>query len=132
MIVAMDFDGILCKSEFPAIGEPNYKIISLTRQLIDLGVEVILWTSRTDNELKEAVAWCEDYGLHFCAVNENAPSNIEEYKTKYPNGTRKVYADYYIDDHNLEYRLANGDSKNTVEKYMGYLTNIAKRGNKYE
>lgn len=130
MIVAIDFDGILCKNDFPAIGEPNYKVISCTRQLIDLGVEVILWTSRTDNELKEAVAWCDDYGLHFCAVNENAPSNIKEYEAKYPNGTRKVYADYYIDDHNLEYcmRLKYGDAKQKVESYLACLVEIAKRG----
>lgn len=129
MIIAIDFDGILCENNFPAIGEPNYEIISLTRQLIDIGVEVVLWTSRTDNELKEAVAWCEDYGLHFSAVNENAPSNIEEYKSKYPNGTRKVYADYYIDDHNLEFRF-NGstDPKDWVRRCMGYLINKAKRG----
>ena len=96
MIVAVDFDGILCENQFPAIGEPNYTIISKIQQLIDLGVEVVLWTSRTDSELENAVAWCEKYGLHFCAVNENAPSNIKMYKDKYPNGTRKVYADYYI------------------------------------
>ena len=130
MIVAIDFDGILCANEFPAIGEPNYKIISYTRQLIDAGVEVVLWTSRTDNELKEAIAWCEDYGLHFSAVNENAPSNIKEYESKYPNGTRKVYADYYIDDHNLEFRFPErGVSPMiTVVRSMEYLINRAKRG----
>lgn len=127
MIVAIDFDGILCKNEFPKIGEPNYRVISLTRQLIDCGAEVILWTSRTDDRLTEAVAWCKDYGLQFSAVNENAPSNIEAYKNEYPNGTRKVYADYYIDDHNLEYCMTtNVDPRGMVEKYMGYLINKAK------
>ena len=103
MIIAVDFDGILCENEFPAIGRPRYENIMLVRELIDAGHEVILWTSRADNELNEAVTWCNDYGLRFAAVNENAPSNIEAYKDKYPNGTRKVYADVYIDDHNLEY-----------------------------
>lgn len=103
MIIAVDFDGILCENKFPAIGEPNYEVISLIRQLIDQGHEVILWTSRVDAELDSAVAWCEDYGLHFTAVNENAPSNIEKYSSQYPNGTRKVYADIYLDDHNIEF-----------------------------
>lgn len=103
MIIAVDFDGILCENAFPDIGEPNYRMVSLVRELIDKGHEVILWTSRTDNELTTAVEWCKDRGLHFCAVNENAPSNVQEYIQKYPNGTRKVYADIYVDDHNLEF-----------------------------
>lgn len=98
MIVAVDFDGILCRDEFPGIGTPNYGMISLVREIIDAGHEVVLWTSRADDRLVEAVQWCEDRGLHFCAVNENAPSNRVRYEGEYPNGTRKVYADVYLDD----------------------------------
>lgn len=105
MIIAVDFDGILCKNRFPRIGAPNYGMIALVRQLIECGHEVVLWTSRTDNELNKAVEWCESYGLNFSAINENAPSNISMYKNKYPNGTRKVYADIYIDDHNLDCQM---------------------------
>lgn len=102
MIVAVDFDGILAEDngQFPEIGPPIYPMISFTRELIDSGYEVVLWTSRTDKALEDAVAWCEDLGLHFCAVNDNAPSNIAKYAAQYPNGTRKVSADIYIDDHN--------------------------------
>lgn len=98
MIVAVDFDGVLCRDEFPGIGAPNYSMISLVREIIDAGHEVVLWTSRADDRLVEAVRWCEDRGLHFCAVNENAPSNRARYEGEYPNGTRKVYADVYLDD----------------------------------
>lgn len=103
MIVAVDFDGILCTNEFPGIGKPNYRIISLVRQLIDLGAEVILWTCRCEDELKAAVDWCNDYDIHFCAINDNAPSNKTQYKGVYKDPPRKVYADVYIDDHNLEF-----------------------------
>lgn len=103
MIIAVDFDGVLCKSKFPKIGPPNYEVISLVRELIDKGHEVVLWTTRNGDELKEAVEWCEDRGLHFCAVNEPAPSNNAEYADKYPVQSRKIYADVYIDDHNIEY-----------------------------
>ena len=127
MIIAVDFDGILCKNQFPAIGEPNYTITSKIQQLIDLGVEVILWTSRVDGELENAVAWCEKYGLYFCAINENAPSNIEMYKDKYPNGTRKVYADYYIDDHNLEFAYANTRGHSSLGRVECILTSIIER-----
>lgn len=103
MIIAVDFDGVLCKNQFPEIGPPNYEIISLVRELIDTEHEVILWTTRNGAELEEAVKWCEDRGLHFCAVNNPAPSNQEEYRDRYPTQSRKIYADVYIDDHNLEY-----------------------------
>lgn len=105
MIIAIDFDGILCKDDgtFPEIGPPNYLMISFARELIDMGHEVVLWTSRTGKALENAVAWCNDRGLHFCSVNENAPSNEAKYRALYPEGTRKIYADLYIDDHNVEF-----------------------------
>ena len=103
MIIAIDFDGVLCQNQFPAIGPPNYEVISLTRQLLDAGHEVVLWTSRNGAELDAAVDWCEDRGLSFSAINAPAPSNHEKYKDMYPTPTRKIYADVYIDDHNLEY-----------------------------
>lgn len=105
MIIAVDFDGILCEDNFPDIGAPRYDVISLVRQLIDKGNEVILWTTRNGEELAKAVKWCTDYGLHFCNVNGPAPSNEEEYRDKYPTQSRKIYADVYIDDHNLEYAM---------------------------
>lgn len=106
MIVAVDFDGVLCKNEFPEIGPPNYEMVSLVRQLIDEGNEVVLWTTRNGNELESAVKWCKDRGLTFCAVNEPAPSNHEMYKDRYLVPSRKIYADVYIDDHNLEHVIA--------------------------
>lgn len=114
MIIAVDFDGVLCGNEFPNIGPPNYEVISLIRQLIDKGHEVVLWTSRNGDELKNAVEWCKDYGLHFCSVNEPAPSNEKEYADKYPIQSRKIYADIYIDDHNLESVVSSKRSINMI------------------
>lgn len=109
MIVAVDFDGVLCRDAFPEIGEPNYEVISFVRELIDDGHEVVLWTCRVGQRLVEAVEWCRDRGLRFCAVNDNAPSNKTRYEKEYPNGTRKVYADVYLDDKSAEFRsLAEG------------------------
>ena len=121
MIIAVDFDGVLCKNEFPAIGRPNYEVISLIRQHIDIGNEVILWTTRNGNELTAAVEWCEDRGLHFCAINAPAPSNEEEYGDKYPTPSRKVYADVYIDDHNLEFMSEGDDGLRLMTNYLKRL-----------
>lgn len=94
IIVAVDFDGILCKDKFPEIGEPNYDMISFVRRLQDSGIETILWTSRVDDRLAEAIVWCEGRGLHFTSINDNTPNNKEQYGTN----PRKVYADIYMDD----------------------------------
>ncbi len=120
MIIAIDFDGILCQSKFPEIGPPNYNVISLVRQLIDKGHEIILWTSRNGEELTAAVDWCGERGLHFCNVNGPAPSNEAEYKDKYDTQSRKIYADIYIDDHNLEFisRSTGICGIDAVERYL--------------
>lgn len=94
IIVAVDFDGILCQDKFPEIGKPNYGVVSFVRRLQDSGIETILWTSRVDDRLAEAIAWCEDRGLHFTSINDNTPSNKEQYGTN----PRKIYADIYMDD----------------------------------
>lgn len=114
MIIAVDFDGILFEDEFPGIGRPNYEVIMFVRQLIDEGHEVILWTSRTGGRLDEAVEMCDDYGLRFCAINENAPSNLAQYISVYPNPSPKVYADLYLDDRDpwfFRYMQCNGHDR---------------------
>ena len=104
MIIAVDFDGVLVQSAFPKIGDPDHEMVDLVRLLIQKsGVEVVLWTSRVDRPLEDAITWCERMGLTFDAINDNAPSNKRKYGKLYPNGTRKVYADYYLDDHNMGY-----------------------------
>lgn len=122
IIVAVDFDGVLCVNRFPEIGPPQYEVISLVRQLIDAGCEVVLWTTRNGEELTAAVDWCADRGLHFCNVNGPAPSNEEEYRGKYATQSRKIYADAYIDDHNVEYVGAGRDAGyNNMIRYIRSL-----------
>lgn len=114
MIIAVDFDGILTKTDkpFPAVGTPNFRMINFVLELVAEGHEVVLWTSRTGPALSDALDLCRSYGIQFCAVNDQAPSNKAKYLSAYPQGTRKVNADLYIDDHNPDYILdcnTNGD-----------------------
>jgi hypothetical protein len=103
MIIAVDFDGVLVEDAFPNIGKTDPVMVRYVKLLIEAGHEVVLWTCRVDTPLEKAIEWCNQHGLYFCAVNDNAPSNKTKYSGEYPNGTRKVYADYYIDDHNPGY-----------------------------
>ena len=119
MIIAVDFDGVLVQSAFPKIGEPDHEMVDLVRLLIQKpDVEVVLWTSRVDQPLEDAIAWCERAGLTFDAINDNAPSKKREYGKLYPNGTRKIYADYYLDDHNMGYsrQMAIGIIKSILRR----------------
>lgn len=97
MIYAVDFDGTLCKSEYPSIGEPNTPLIEFLIKERKKGAELILWTMREGMSLQKAVNWCADRGLFFDEINDNAESQ----RKRYGNNPRKVYADYYLDDHNV-------------------------------
>ena len=94
--IAVDFDGTLCKDAFPQIGEPNQPLIDFLIRWQEEGNKVILWTCREDALLWLAVDWCAEHGLHFDAINCNLPERIEHYH----NDSRKIGADYYIDDFN--------------------------------
>lgn len=93
-VIAIDFDGCLCKDAFPGIGEPNWEVINAAKQAQDEGAALILWTCREGAYLTEAVEACTNWDLKFDAVNENIPEMIEAFG----NDCRKVGADEYWDD----------------------------------
>ena len=95
---AVDFDGTLTvKSEYPNIGTANIYLIDYLIAERIKGNKVILFTCRQGELLDEAIKFCNEKGLHFDAINENLPENI----AKYGGDTRKIHADYYIDDRML-------------------------------
>ena len=103
MIYAVDFDGTLCTNEFPDIGAPHPAIIEFIKRRRADGDKIILWTCRSGQSLTSAVAWCSGYGLEFDAVNDNLAENIACYN----NNSRKVNADFYIDDRNFPYDITD-------------------------
>lgn len=93
--IAVDFDGCLAANAWPGIGEPNIQLIEALMVFRRQGGELILWTCREGAELDNAVNWCwGNFGLKFDALNENLPA----WKAMFGNDTRKLGADYYIDD----------------------------------
>lgn len=96
-IYAFDFDGTLCEDCYPEIGSPRAATISYALQLKEQGHHLILWTCRAGEYLDRAVEWCAHYGLTFDAVNENLPEIVQ----RYGNDSRKITADYYVDDRSL-------------------------------
>ena len=92
--IAVDFDGTLCFSSWPELGEPNTPLIEYLKQWKSEGNKLILWTCRAGEALDKAVKWCSEHELQFDAVNDNLPEVIE----MYGNNSRKISCDYYIDD----------------------------------
>lgn len=112
-VFAVDFDGTLCESWYPAIGPPIQSVIDYVKGLADAGNSIILWTCRTDDRLQEALDWCTSRGLSFAAVNENLPDRIEQYG----GDTRKVSADHYIDDKAITVEsIINGEVEQKVKE----------------
>lgn len=93
-IIAVDFDGTLCKDKYPKVGEPNMPLLRWLIARRAMGDRVILWTCRCGAMLEKAIVWCGAFGLEFDAVNANLPENV----VKYGNDCRKVFADIYLDD----------------------------------
>lgn len=93
-IIAVDFDGTLVEDKFPEIGEPREEVWEKVLRVQKKGCKIILWTSRDNERLKDAVEFCVQRGLHFDAINEN----LDECKVLFNNDTRKVYANEYWDD----------------------------------
>ena len=96
-IIAVDFDGTLSLgSIYPALGDPNIDLINELRKWQNCGNRIILWTCRDGVLLDNAIDFCEKYGLIFDAVNDNLPEIVKFFE----NNSRKIYADFYIDDKN--------------------------------
>lgn len=92
--IAVDFDGTLCEERWPDIGPANLPLIDFLIRWRQKGNKVILWTCRENEMLQNAVNWCATHDLYFDAVNCNLRERIEAYN----NDSRKIGADYYIDD----------------------------------
>lgn len=94
-IIAVDFDGTLCFSAGPDVGEPNNTLIKYLKDQQQAGDKLILWTCRSGAALDKAVSWCREVAhLEFDAINDN----VQEVIDYYGNNFRKISYDIYIDD----------------------------------
>ena len=110
-ILACDFDGTLFTKSWPKKGKPKKDIIKKIKEFKRLGAEIVLWTCREGVALEEALKRCKEVDLEFDAINDTAPSQEAYIKERAKEGeifaTRKIFADFYLDDKakNLDYFL---------------------------
>lgn len=98
MILAVDFDGTIALTQYPHIEKANERLIAFLKVWQETGNIVILNTCRHDDDLMDACDYLYDnYNFLFDYVNENVPELIEKY-----GDTRKIAADIYIDDKNMD------------------------------
>ena len=96
LTIAVDFDGTLVENRYPEIGKPILFAFETLKRLQQEGHLLILWTYRSGRKLEEAVDFCKSQGITFYAVNKSYPE--EEYD---PSLSRKILADLFIDDRNI-------------------------------
>ncbi len=97
MVIAVDFDGTIVEHRYPEIGKEIPFATATLRQLIADGHELILWTVREGDLLRDAVEYCRKRGVVFFAVNRD----FEEEDGTNSDFSRKIRADLFIDDRNV-------------------------------
>lgn len=90
-IYAVDFDGTIVENEFPDIGPINQKVRKFLLERKEKGNIIILWTTRDNEKLGEAVEFCDNHGIPIDYVNRNVP--WLDFET-----SNKIFADVYVDD----------------------------------
>ncbi|MFW6008244.1 MAG: hydrolase [archaeon] len=103
-IIAIDFDGVIVEESFPIIGKLMDGAAKTIKDLNEAGYTLILWTNRTNeysdengkpgNYLDKAIKFLKENNLYhlFYKINENVADKYN---------CRKVYADIYIDDRDI-------------------------------
>ncbi|PTT40521.1 hypothetical protein DBR28_05690, partial [Chryseobacterium sp. HMWF028] len=95
--IAVDFDGTIVDDAYPAIGKPKTFAFETLKRLQAEGFRLILWTYRHGRALDEAVEFCQKNGVEFYAVNSSFDGEVFDSE----NQSRKLDADWFIDDRNL-------------------------------
>lgn len=95
MIIAVDFDGTVVEHEYPSIGRLKPGAKEALKAFKKAGHKIVIWTCRQGEEEREVRLFLTENDLPFDTVNTPAAGA--------DLGTRKIYADVYIDDKGLRF-----------------------------
>lgn len=98
MIIAVDFDGTIVENAYPEIGEPLPGAIETLQAWKQRGHTIIINSCRAGAYQAQMEAWLVRNNVAHDYINENAPERIAQYGCD----CRKISADIYIDDKNVE------------------------------
>ena len=101
MIIAIDFDGTCVTHDYPAIGR-SVGAEDVLHDITAYGHQLVLFTMRSEEQLKQAIEWFHERHIPLYGINENP--NQKSWTT-----SPKVYAQIYIDDAALGCPLIYGE-----------------------
>ena len=117
-IFTVDFDNTCALEDFPGVG-PDVPYASETlKKLQKQGHKIILWTCRTNNQLRLAEKWFEDHGIRLDAVNDFIYNERNLELIRDFGCSRKVIGDFNIDDKNLGSPLMKMTNTDNGKKYI--------------
>ncbi|MDE0771325.1 MAG: hydrolase [Salibacteraceae bacterium] len=114
MVIAVDFDGTIVEDCYPEIGEPKIFSFETLREIQKNNHQLILWTNRTGESLKEAVVFCKQNGVEFYAVNASYPEE------KFENtASRKINCEVFISEKNIGGMPGWGEAWQEIREMTG-------------
>jgi len=93
-IHAFDFDGTICKNEYPEIGKIRNSVVDKMKKLWEDDLtRIIIWTCREGEDERRMAEWL---------YKNNVPYDYINYDSVWTGGIRcrKLFAHYYYDDRN--------------------------------
>lgn len=93
-VLAIDFDGTICLSNYPELGPQHVNAGIIIRRLVSDGYGIVINTCREGLPLAGAINWLHENNIPYHFINCNFPHLIEDYGAD----CRKISADIYIDD----------------------------------
>ncbi len=90
MIIAVDFDGTVVDHKYPDIGALKTGAREALKAFKKGGHKIAIWTCRAGKEEQAVREFLIQNDLPFDSINTPVPGS--------DLGTRKIYADVYIDD----------------------------------
>ncbi len=91
LYICIDFDGTIVDHAYPSIGIPIPYAIRWMKRWIELDAQLILFTMRSNQGLKEAIKYLDENDLKFYGYNHN-PTQREW------TDSPKVHGHIYVDD----------------------------------
>jgi ribonucleotide monophosphatase NagD (HAD superfamily) len=95
MIIAVDFDGTLVEHRYPEIGVLKTGALEAMKAFKKDGHKIVIWTCRAGKEEMAVRQFLIQNDIPFDSINTPAPGT--------DLGTRKIYADVYIDDKGIRF-----------------------------
>ncbi|MGE8552509.1 BT0820 family HAD-type phosphatase [Chryseobacterium jejuense] len=114
--IAVDFDGTIVDDAYPGIGKAKIFAFETLKRLQSEGFRLILWTYRHGQALDEAVEFCKKNGIEFYAINSSFEGEVFDSA----NQSRKLDADWFIDDRNIGGFPGWGEIYNIIQERIEF------------